>query len=384
MSAGRLILMGSGETSARLVAAHRQGVEAAGAREVVVLDTPYGFQENAPLISEKLTGFFRTSLAVEASVASYRSTCAGEVACERMLATVRRARYVFAGPGSPSYALGVWKETGLAGVLRDILASGATLTLASAAALTAGAKTLPVYEIYKTGAGLAWLDGMDLASHLGLEAIVIPHWNNTEGQGFDTTRCYMGRRRLQRLRAMLPDGLGVLGVDEHTAAVIDFGRSELRVLGLGGVTLSGAEDTFLGAGERMDLQRVVELLGSSPAQPTGGQDRSTPDLAGALAERSAESIAAALLSVESEAAGGSRQAREALRAMILEVSELAVSGLITPAEWVGDYVRLLVDVRAVLRERRLWEEADRIRDSLESLGVALRDTRSGTTWHLEP
>ena len=383
MSAGRLILMGSGEMSGRLVAAHRLGVEAAGAREVVVLDTPYGFQENAPLLSEKLTRFFRTSLAVGSSVASYRSVNDGEVACERMLAAVRRARYVFAGPGSPSYALGVWRETGLAEVLRSILAAGATVTLASAAALTAGVKTLPVYEIYKTGAPLGWLDGMDLASHLGLEAVVIPHWNNTEGQGFDTTRCYMGRGRLQILRTMLPDRLGVIGVDEHTAAVIDFGRRELRVLGLGGVTLSSSKDTLVRAGERMDLWRVAELLGASPPRPSGGQERSVPDLAGALAERSAESIAAALLSVETEAAGGSRQAREALREMILEVSELAVSGMITPEEWVGNYVQLLVDVRAVLRERRLWEEADRIRDGLEPLGVALQDTRSGTTWHLE-
>jgi len=383
MSAGRLILMGSGEMAARLVAAHRLGVEAAGARKVVVLDTPYGFQENAPLLSEKLTRFFRTSLAVEASVASYRSTGEGEVACERMLANVRRARYVFAGPGSPSYALGVWAETGLAGVLRDILASGATVTLASAAALTAGVKTLPVYEIYKTGAELAWLDGMDLASQWGLEAVVIPHWNNTEGQGFDTTRCYMGRRRLRKLRSMLPDGLGIIGVDEHTAAVIDFGSRELRVLGLVGVTLSGAEDTFLGAGGGIDLSRVGQLLWTRPGRPTGGQARSVPDLAGALEDRSEESIAAALLSVETEAAAGSRHARQALRAMILEVSELAVSGLITPEEWVGDYVQLLVEGRAALRERRLWAEADRIRDGLASLGVALRDTRSGTTWHLE-
>ena len=53
MSAGRLILMGSGEVSGRLVATHRLGNEAVGAREVLVLDTPYGFQENAPLLSER-------------------------------------------------------------------------------------------------------------------------------------------------------------------------------------------------------------------------------------------------------------------------------------------------------------------------------------------
>lgn len=182
---------------------------------------------------------------------------------------------------------------------------------------------------------------------------------------------------------MLPDRLEGVGVDEHTAAVVDFGRRELRVLGLGGVTLSGSKDTIVRAGESMDLRLVAELLGTSPPRPSGRQEGSVPDLAGALAERSAELIAAALLPVETEAAGGSRRAREALREMILEVSELAVSGMITPEEWVGNYVQLLLDVRAVLRKRRLWEGADRIRDGLEPLGVALQDTRSGTTWHLE-
>ena len=239
MKAGRLILMGSGEVTNRLVAAHRLGIERAGAREAVVLDTPFGFQENAPLLTERLTGFFRTSLAIDAAVASYRSTSEGEGARERMLAAVRRARYVFAGPGSPGYALATWRETGLAAALRNLLTEGGTVTLASAAALTAGAKTLPVYEIFKVGAGLEWLDGLNLTAHLGLEAVVIPHWNNTEGQGFDTSRCYMGRRRFQRLRAMLPEGMGVIGVDEHTAATIDFGTEEMSVMGAGGVTLSG-------------------------------------------------------------------------------------------------------------------------------------------------
>ena len=298
MSAGRLILMGSGELSNRLMAAHRLGVERAGAREAVVLDTPFGFQENAPLLSERLTGFFRTSLAIDSEVASYRSTSDGEVARERMLAAVRRARYVFAGPGSPGYALATWRETGLAAALRNLLTDGATVTLASAAALTAGAKTLPVYEIFKAGAGLEWLEGLNLSDHLGLETVVIPHWNNTEGQGFDTSRCYMGRRRFQRLRAMLPDRMGVIGVDEHTAAIIDFGRGEMSVLGAGGVTLSGAEDVFVGQGETMSLDRMCGLLGSKPlatpeerietlprphqgqGSPIGRGDRQNPAVAG--------------------------------------------------------------------------------------------------------
>ena len=382
MSAGRLILMGSGEVSNRLVAAHRQGVERAGAREALVLDTPYGFQENAPLLSERLTGFFRASLSIDAAVASYRSASEGEAARERMLAAVRRARYVFAGPGSPGYALATWRDTGLAAALRELLTEGATVTLASAAALTAGAKTLPVYEIFKVGAELEWLEGLNLTAYLGLEAVVIPHWNNTEGQGFDTSRCYMGRRRFQQLRAMLPEGMGVIGVDEHTAATIDFGTGEMSVLGAGGVTLSGADDMFVADGEVIALDTMFKLLESSPPPPPPERIETLPDLTEAKADRSAEQIAETLLRLESKAAGGSPQARETLRSALLEISELAVSGLVEPDEWVGGYVELLVNTRSFFRAEKRWKEADRIRSGLESLGVTLRDTQAGTEWFL--
>ena len=383
MTAGRLILMGSGETSNRLVAAHRLGIEAAGADQVLVLDTPYGFQENAPLISRKLARFFRTSLSIEAAAASYRSADDGALARESMLAAVRGARYVFTGPGSPTYALGVWKKTPLGPALRDRLTAGATVTMASAAALTAGARTLPVYEIYKVGAGLGWSEGLDLTSHLGLKAVFVPHWNNTEGQGFDTSRCYMGRRRFELLQAMLPAGLGVIGVDEHTAALIDFGTGRLRVIGAGEVTLCGDGSSALGDGESMDLEAAATLLGGYSPPPAVRRPDLAADLPQALDNRSATQIAAVLLELESQAARGSRQARESLRAAFLEIAELAASGLVRPEEWVGDYVELLVEVRSDLRARKRWGAADRIRSALESLGVALRDTPSGTRWTLD-
>lgn len=382
MSAGRLILMGSGETSNRLVAAHRLGIERAGARRVLVLDTPYGFQENAALISERLTGFFRSSLRVEAEAVSYRSAEEGQVACERMLAAVRRARYVFAGPGSPTYALGVWKGTPLASQLRALLSDGATVTLASAASLTGGLRTLPVYDIYKVGAEPGWMEGLDLTSHLGLGAVFVPHWNNTEGQGFDTSRCYMGRRRFRRLRSMLPEGMGVVGIDEHTAAVIDFGEGQLTAMGVGGVTLCGREETVLADGETADLGVVLELLNSHRPAAHSELPECPADLPAALAGRSAGEVARALLEAESKASGGSEAARRSLRSMLLAVSDLAVVGLKEPAEWVGEYIDLLVNVRASLRSRGDWEEADRIRSGLHMLGVTLRDTPSGTKWTL--
>lgn len=375
--------MGSGETAGPLVAAHRLGIKAAGAKRGLILDTPYGFQENAPIISEKLAGFFRNSLSVEAEIVSYRSSEAGPVARERMLAALRRARYVFAGPGSPTYALEVWRDTPIAAVLRDILSDGGTVTFASAAALTAGARTLPVYEIYKVGAPLSWQDGLDLTSHLGLEAVFIPHWNNTEGRRFDTSRCYMGQHRFQILRSLLPRELGVIGMDEHTAAVIDFGKGTLDVMGVGGITVCGREDQTLRSGHSVDLRNVFELLQTSRPEPATTQPSPGPDLAAALSTRSAKEIAGVLLEVESQAAGGSQDARQKLQAMLLEVAGLAATGVVPPSELVSDYVDLLVKVRSALRADRLFKEADHIRSGLKSLGITLRDTLSGTSWTLE-
>lgn len=304
--------MGSGEMSAPLLVAHRMGIEAADAREVVLLDTPFGFQENAPLLAERLARFFRTSFSVDSSVASYRSVDNGEVAAELMLAKVRRSRYIFAGPGSPTYALGVWKDISLGQTLQELIETGATVTFASAAALTAGIKTLPVYEIYKVGVAPHWLDGLNLAGGLGLKGVVIPHWNNTEGQGFDTSRCYMGRRRFGLLRSMLPSGVGVIGLDEHTAAVFDFGEGHLSVVGTGRITLSGVDDLILRPGERIELATAFGFLDCDRDPPAASPSEPVPSLQKALAGRSAEAIASTLLSVESKASAGSGSARREL------------------------------------------------------------------------
>ena len=97
------------------------------------------------------------------------------------------------------------------------------LVFASAAALTLGRFTIPVYEIYKAGQPVQWLDGLDLMSKAGFEGscVVIPHYDNAEGGTHDTRFCYMGERRLAVMEAMLPDDAWVLGVDEHTAVIMD-------------------------------------------------------------------------------------------------------------------------------------------------------------------
>ncbi len=83
-------------------------------------------------------------------------------------ARVSTADWVFAGPGSPSYALTRWRGAPVGTALRDRVIGGTGVTvLASAAAATAGLAAIPVYEIYKAGAEPAWLDGLDLLTGCG-------------------------------------------------------------------------------------------------------------------------------------------------------------------------------------------------------------------------
>src|SRR2546430_10964210 len=62
-----------------------------------------------------------------------------------------------------------------------------SVVFASAAALTLGSHTVPVYEIYKAGVEPAWVPGLDLVRRAtGLPAVLIPHYDNAEGGHHDT------------------------------------------------------------------------------------------------------------------------------------------------------------------------------------------------------
>jgi Cysteinyl-tRNA synthetase len=49
-------------------------------------------------------------------------------------------------------------------------------------------------------------------------------------------------------------------------------------------------------------------------------------------------------------------------------------------EDVDPYIKILVDVRKELRNRRIYDLADMIRSELGKLGVTLSDKGSETTW----
>lgn len=104
-----------------------------------------------------------------------------------------------------------------------------------------------MYEIYKVGEDLHWKPGLDLLGPYGAAIAFIPHWNNTDGgDELDTSHCFMGAPRFARLLELLPPGVTVVGIDEHTALILDFEQSEGRVMGSGGVTVlrDGVAQTF--------------------------------------------------------------------------------------------------------------------------------------------
>lgn len=412
-----LTIMGSGETAPTMVKVHRELVGRLGSTSAVLLDTPYGFQENAPELASRAVEYFKTSVNVTITPAGLgRIDGADPVTLQHGLNSLTDANYVFAGPGSPTYALRQWKETTIPDLLHTKIRTGGVVTFASAAALTLGSRTVPVYEIYKCGEEPYWLDGLNLLGDLGIPAVVIPHYNNAEGGHHDTRFCYLGERRLVALEAELDTPEYVLGVDEHTGLVIDFDAAAARVVGNGVVTLrvDGASRTFA-SGETIPLALLQDPRdGASAVTPppaataaaptTTNAEGGAPDsLRGAAEARKAEFDAAlaahdssaatrAVLDLEADIRQWSADtvtgtdgdfARDTFRGMILKLGEAASSGLADPRATVAPYVEAILEIRKVVRAEKRYDLSDIIRDALAGAKVEVRDTPAGVEWVLQ-
>jgi len=152
--------MGSGETTPTMARVHRALIERLGPKPVrrscstPRMDFRERRRDHRPHVE-----YFRTTVGAPFGVASFRSADADALTRETALVRIREARLVFTGPGSPSYALRQWAGSEIPRLLAEKLASGGAVTMASAAALTLGRYTIPVYEIYKVGEAPRWLPG---------------------------------------------------------------------------------------------------------------------------------------------------------------------------------------------------------------------------------
>jgi hypothetical protein len=166
---GTVVIIGSGETAPNMVKVHRDVLgRLSEPTRAVLLDTPFGFRENVPQLTEKIVEYFSTSLQVEMAPLTF-TRASDTTALQRaaFVDGVRRSNFVFTGPGSPSYAVAQWREVDLTGALVDVLNNDGVACFSSAAALTLGAYTAPIYEIYKAGDDLHWLDGLNLLGRTG-------------------------------------------------------------------------------------------------------------------------------------------------------------------------------------------------------------------------
>jgi hypothetical protein len=409
-----LTIMGSGETTPTMARVHRSILDRLGERPVpaVVLDTPYGFQENADDITARALDYFRDTVGNPFGVASFRAADADALTRETALTRIREARLIFTGPGSPTYALRQWARSEIPRLLAAQLREGGAVTMASAAALTLGRYTIPVYEIYKVGETPHWVQGLDLLSEFGLPVAVVPHYDNAEGGTHDTRFCYLGERRLAMLEAELPAEVFVLGVDGHTALVMDLDSRVASVVGLGTVTVrKNGRSTVFPAGSEVSLADLVAVAGGGAAATTPPEAQPcvvVPEapssrplreevanldriFEGALAECDAPAAVRAILTLEETIqawAGDTDQsdalavARSTLRGAIVCLGELAVEGARDPKDLIAPFVDALLAERVRAREAREWAAADAIRDRLLAAGIEIHDTPDGTTWEL--
>jgi len=423
-----LVVMGSGETSPTMVTTHRELVARFGpaSPRAVLLDTPYGFQENAHEISGRALEYFARSVGLEMEVAGFPGPLAAApgadapAAAAAALARLRSAGFVFSGPGSPTYALRVWRESPVPEALVAKLLHGGVVVFASAAAATLGRWALPVYEVYKVGLPPYWLDGLDLLGLLGVGAdgVVIPHYDNAEGGTHDTRFCYMGERRLAALEILLPEGAWILGVDEHTALVVDLDSGDLAVTGRGAVTVRrrgvsrrfpagtsaavkalavpGREETVAADARAAPLapggtaaDAVAPHRGASPLlQEVARQEQAFE--AAVASRRSREAVEAILeldrtilaWSADTLQSDEPDRARAVLHSLIHRLGEAASEGLRDPREVLAPLVEGLITLRTSLRTARAWDAADQLRDRLAAAGIELRDAPEGTRWTL--
>ena len=409
---GMIAIMGSGETTDSMVRVHRTLLnQLTPPVKAVFINTPAGFQMNADDLYDKAKEYFTRRFNQPMEQVSFKSSKdISPYEAEKAFQTLRQADYLFVGPGSPTYALKNWVGTPIPEIIYDRIQSGSCFVAASAAALTLGRFTLPVYEIYKVGEKLHWVEGLNLLEKFGLNLVVIPHWNNAEGGTHDTRFCYMGEPRLIRLEALLPLEIPILGIDEHTACILDFQTEQVLVQGVGKATLRHRRDQkFLKDGQSLSLEEFKAFatppLEEKPPSPTpvltapstreSFMDRVITfkkSFDAFLQEHKGVPLVDVLVSLDKliwksfrdfEDEEAISQAREVFRGMVVQLglrfdeSPKDIPSVLTPL------MNILVDIRGRLRLAKQWEMADWIRDQLLQVGIIIEDTPQGARWRLK-
>ena len=352
---GSLAILGSGETSPNLVSVHRELLEGLDdSSSIFMIDSPFGFQENANQLVEKIIDFYKVSLNVEMKLASYRKI--EELNTKSFFKSIQlleSASFIFAGPGSPSYASKLWHGNEFEQTLKNHLIKGGKSLFASAAASTLGEHTLPVYEIYKVGKDPYWEKGLNLLDVYGLSCTVVPHFNNAEGGNHDTSFSYVGENRMKTL--LDKSYSNILGIDEHTALIISGKNETFKVVGLGNVTILNREGTHVFEKDSEESLDILQKLLVSEKNASVKKIDNVETEADSIDKSTIKEIANLEIQIESNKKNNER-------------FEILVEKLIL--------------LRSKLRNEKNYKLSDEVRDILESSGLQIEDSEQGIQWRI--
>ena len=359
--------------------AHREALaQVQGAVRAVFIDTTAGFETNADAITDKAVEYYQHRLQTDLRIASYRhgkNTGMSEVA--KAVAEIRAANYIFAGPGSPTYALEHWRGSPIWDNIVDRFQQGAHLLFASAASITLGAYCLPVYEIYKAGRDPYWERGLDLLGSFGIKAAVVPHFNdNSGGEMYDSRFCYMGAFRFDELQGQLPPDVAVIGIDEYTSLRFQPSSRSATVSGQGGITiLADGRRTVHASGDVLSFddlhsssRTVVPMATDEPRH--FGYGFAETDEGGAFNDLT-------------DFVQGLGDLDPSVKLDLLARIEAAHQADTAASSQGGDPAPLLdlvLELRTALRTAKRFDLADRARDVLTELGYEIQDSPEGSAW----
>ena len=342
LTIGPIALFGSGETAPGAYRIHERVMRRlATPVAVAILETPAGFELNSPAVAGKVGAYLERHLrnfSPQVSIVPARKRGTQFDPDDPALAApLFESDYLFMGPGSPSYTVRQLRDSYAWHALRARHRQGAAICFSSATTVASGRYTLPVYEIYKVGQDLHWIDGLAFFDDFGLRLSVIPHWNNNDGgQELDTSRCYMGKPRFDELLQLLPSDVTVLGIDENTGVVIEPAAGVCELVGQGGATvLSSAGEQVFDRGARFPVAALGDWRLPAPPQ-------------------------------------------EGIPAQIWQRACAAQSTAEEPVETpTPQSILALAEKRQAARGARDWAAADALRDEIAALGWQVHDTPEG-------
>ena len=352
---GSIAILGSGETSPNLVSVHRNLINKIDGEVIAsLIDTPFGFQENADQLVDKLIEFYDVSLNLEINLASFRNKkYFKSVEYFEFIKKIQSSNFIFSGPGSPSYATKNWIDTDVPEIFKERLCSGSSLIFAIAAASTLGIRTIPVYEIYKVGIDPYWEKGINLLEVFDIDCVVVPHFNNKEGGNHDTSISYLGAKRMEILQEIQPTN--ILGIDEHTALIIDAKENLFEVEGLGQVTVINQNETQnFKNGEKYsldDLRKLLENTETKSIKESADNDLNSQD----------------------------EQIEDVVRKEIAEL-RLEIEKNNKNSENINNLINKLISYRIELRSSQKYEESDIVRDFLTESNIEIEDDKNSSSW----